>query len=665
MKDKKKDIKVFGIIAICIIILISIIYYQFETGDKAYSVAYDIGEVKSKYNSEVENIHEGLEIGQTFISKENNLGKIYINFSKVPNARNNTTVGGNAIVGLKDENKNVIAEKKIAFNHVRVNNNYEFEFPVQKESENKEYYLYVKFLNLEENYTKYFTILYSKQDLYKDGNMYINNVKADGDILFQEFYYHSNIKLLFNLIVIIITIIISILIITIYYIKNITPEKLFLYIVPIIMLLGLLIMPTLKSHDEVFHWTRIYDIAQGNLFTKKEDGIPKAIFPKEVDEIRIYDQLENLRYTDLKKQFEYKISEDSKKIVMKLSTTAIYSPVQYVPQAIGVFIVSKISNSPMLMAYAARAFNIIATILILYFAIKLIPFGKKTLLVLICIPIVLEGFVSMSPDAITVSTSFLFIAYVLKLLNERDKKITVKDKVVLLILSIIIALCKIVYLPIVGLMLILPKEKFKTRKEQVLTIATIMGIAIIVNLGWLLVSATYLSTFRGGDSKYQLLSILQNPIEYVQRLFSTINLYGRDYIYLMFGGELGWNEYLKMHSIVPITLEILYLFFSCTEEDSKNRFNKFQTAIIVLISLAVIGLVFTSLYIQWTPVTYDIIYGVQGRYFVPILPLISIGILSKLKIKNNYTEENKLKVLGITILILYTYVFLNTFLTNL
>ena len=46
MKDKKKDIKVFTIIGICILILLGIAYYQFDTKDKAYYVKYDIGDVK-------------------------------------------------------------------------------------------------------------------------------------------------------------------------------------------------------------------------------------------------------------------------------------------------------------------------------------------------------------------------------------------------------------------------------------------------------------------------------------------------------------------------------------------------------------------------------------------------------------------------------------------
>lgn len=307
----------------------------------------------------------------------------------------------------------------------------------------------------------------------------------------------------------------------------------------------------------------------------------------------------------------------------------------------------------------------LVSVIMLYFAIKFMPFGKKVLLLLVALPISVEGFVSMSPDALTISAVFLFIAYVLKLFNEKDKKITLKDKVILFGLSIVIALCKIVYLPIVGLLLILPKEKFKTKKEQIITIGIIMGTAILANLAWLVFSTTYLVTFRGGDSKYQLVNILSHPIQYIIMLFNTININSGSYLYSAFGGEIGWDEYVKLQWIVPIVFGGLYIFFSASDIELKNRFNKYQQIIIGLIVLAVVVLIFTSLYIQWTAMFSSEISGVQGRYFIPILPLISLVVLNKLKLKNEYTEEVKLKMLGITIWLTYIYVFLTIVINNL
>ena len=89
----------------------------------------------------------------------------------------------------------------------------------------------------------------------------------------------------------------------------------------------------------------------------------------------------------------------------------------------------------------------------------------------------------------------------------------------------------------------------------------------------------------------------------------------------------------------------------------KNKFSKFQNIIISLIVIVIIGLVFTSLYVQFTEIDSMTISGVQGRYFIPILLLIGL-LLWNLKINSNYNTESKMKLYGITTLILQLYIML-------
>ena len=346
-----------------------------------------------------------------------------------------------------------------------------------------------------------------------------------------------------------------------------------------------------------------------------------------------------------------------------MSTTAIYSPVQYTPQVLGMLI-SKITNNLGIMLYMSRLFNLLFALLIIYLAIKIIPYGKNILLILSLLPISIEGFSSMSPDCMTISICFLFIAYILNLLGNKDRKICTKDKIILLIMAIVISLCKIVYLPIVGLLLILQRDKYKTRKEQILTNIIIIGIPIILNLVWLYISSKYLATYRNGETSLQLYSLFQNPIEYIKTLFYTINYKGIEYMNSMLGVEIAWEEMIKLYSIVPITFLILLAFVSITDKDIKNVFNKYQKVIIILVILAVICLIFTSLYIQWTSVDSNIIEGIQGRYFIPIMPLILLILGGSLKIYNNYNSEMINKIIGVSIVLLYSYIFIMMFINN-
>ena len=54
-----------------------------------------------------------------------------------------------------------------------------------------------------------------------------------------------------------------------------------------------------------------------------------------------------------------------------------------------------------------------------------------------------------------------------------------------------------------------------------------------------------------------------------------------------------------------------------------------------IIFISTIILMFTSLYVQWTPLGASFIDGVQGRYFIPLL--IPIAILAN----NSYIKINK------------------------
>ena len=316
------------------------------------------------------------------------------------------------------------------------------------------------------------------------------------------------------------------------------------------------------------------------------------------------------------------------------------------------------------MAYGARIINMIIAIFLLYAAIKIMPFGKLGMLISMCFPIAIEGFTSMSPDAITISVAYLFTAYVLNIVFNKEKMVRKVDVFVLAVLSILISLCKIVYLPLVGLLLLIPREKFKTRKQQVLTVGIIMAVSIIANLVWLGVSSMYLSMYKDGNSGDQLSTLLHNPIEYLQRLFTTISVFGGDYIYSLLGLELGWNEFAYMYTLFPLLFGLLFIYANTSDESVKVRFTKYQNIIIGLIILAVVGLIFTSLYIQWNEPQNTTIIGVQGRYFIPLIPIATFFIFSKLKFTRDQTEEQVTKKAGIGICIINMYMLINLLILN-
>ena len=160
--------------------------------------------------------------------------------------------------------------------------------------------------------------------------MYINGEKQNGDIYFQEMYYNTAKLKVITLYMLTITIILAFIAIAIYYDKKTDVKKLFWCIIPILFIAFLIIMPIFKSHDEAFHWFRIYDIAQGNYLAEVKNEKPVATVKQEVLGItNITPEHINYKYIiDTIKEN----SQSGNTTTVSLDTTSIYNPLQYIPQ---------------------------------------------------------------------------------------------------------------------------------------------------------------------------------------------------------------------------------------------------------------------------------------------------------------------------------------------
>ena len=662
LEELKKNCKFYTIMTVSIILIILLMTYMVNISDKLYKkIDYKIGD------SYVEDIDTDTTITQKFIAEYNNLEKLYIEFEPFKDSSN---VGGDVLIGVRDEDGNIIKEEKITRNYIRENTTYKLKFKKQKLSQEKEYELYIKFVD-HEKYDKFYTVKYSKENKIENYKLLINGVEEEGTISFAQLY--SNNKKVYAYILTNIIMIFAVMSISIYIFKgkNIKEENIFLLTVPVICLMFMATMPTFKNHDELYHWIRTYEVSTGVLATKVEDGVQGTKMPEAITAI-MKSNWETTTYSDVNYALGIEMDKDNT-YTIDSKTAAVYAFVQYIPQAIGVAIARVFTSKPLIMAYAGRLFNIIFAMFVLYKAIKLMPFGKKIFLIISYIPIVIEGFSSLSPDAMTTSISFLYIAYILNLAFDEKKIVGLKQKIFLTILSIIVALCKIVYLPLVLLLFLIPKEKFcNTGKEdkspitkKILNIMLIAGIAVVINLLWLGFSSRYLLNLRDGDSKYQVLLLFKNPIMYIQELIYTFNLYGNNYLTGMLGESLGWGELIRLNFIVPSVLFVLLIIELVTDETLRNKFSGWQKFVIFITFLIIFGLIFTSLYVQWTTIGSESILGVQGRYFIPILPLLMLLIGNDIKIKSGYNDKSVLKAVAITGLLINIIVILTIIINHL
>ena len=418
---------------------------------------------------------------------------------------------------------------------------------------------------------------------------------------------------------------------------NIKIEKLYLILALVLGIMYGIANPLGKVPDEDQHARKTYMISKGIFFAdKNENGLPIGMINTKIKELvtrsttSYEDALNRLvaAETDYEYEMEYSM--------------ATYAPICHMPQAFGMFITRFFGAGISVQCYAARICNLLVSTILMYFAIKLIPFKKQVVMFLGLLPITLSEFASMSSDALTLSACIFFISYILYLKYDENKlKIEKKDVIILSIFSLIVSLCKIVYVPICLLIFTLPKQKFSSKKSNYITKICIFAVSLFINLIWLMYASTFLTEVNPGvNSSEQVKYILTHPISYCLILFRTIHIYNQTFIMSLCGEGLGhFNSQASVLFTFPCLAIFIMLFFV---NDDKNRkeFDWKEKLIYLIIFSSIVLLIYTSLYVAWTPVRSALILGVQSRYFLPAILLTAIVFDNK-RIIFNKTLKNK------------------------
>ncbi len=195
-------------------------------------------------------------------------------------------------------------------------------------------------------------------------------------------------------------------------------------------------------------------------------------------------------------------------------------------------------------------------------------------------------------------------------------------------------LIKAVYFPLILCFMILPKYKFQSLRGKITYNAIILIASIAVLASFLLplmfspAGANPYTDPRGGatDANAQISSVMSHPYSYIAILFRQFALHFYDYhlgkeawTYFAYGGYYqGWLLFVVSTAIIGIGL-----LAGSVEDAAKNvipmKIGTFSFALIAEM------LVYSALYVSFTPVGTTDIIGVQGYYMIPLVwPLILI-----------------------------------------
>ena len=464
--------------------------------------------------------------------------------------------------------------------------------------------------------------------------LFVDNLEVQGCWVMDIYKDYSEILRLHRLITALL--IIVVLTVFICQIKKIQIYKIF---IPVGILLGcvyLFVVPVLGTFDEqvhleniLYHTSQIFedniqedvdnDSGYSSFTTRKEYVEYSMILKDWTPSPQKYVKYENLFEScfDAEEKAEFQL------------TTSILSPSYlYLPQIIGATIAYACNCNLFTLVFIAAFFNLLFYVVIIGYSIKQIPFAKELLFLLAICPSAIKSAASLSYDGFINCIAFLLISYILKMVYS--KKIARKDLLISAIIFVVLSPCKLVYIFMGFLFFMLPiiQKCGKGYLKEILCIglgAMLMLVAVQFDNIVKLVNRSQgvvMSPF--GSESYSYMDIIQQPKAIIKLFIFTIT---RDFgnIFAKAFARIQYIEYPLFLVVGLVCCIIMVLVYS-----DKVIFTRKSRIVSVITIFLVAGALFTSA-IAWTKKESIVLMGLQGRYFIPILPVCFLLIKSYMK----------------------------------
>ena len=400
------------------------------------------------------------------------------------------------------------------------------------------------------------------------------------------------------------------------------------------------------SPDEMSHYLSAYRMS--NIFMGQIGQLGDERLVMRMEDFEFYDQL----YTALGPGYYIHISEimhpfanTTGSIVVEgaMVTNAIFS---YAFSGLAITIARLLNLSGVMTFYAGRMANLLFLVLVLRYLMKRLPFGKSALYAVVAIPMMLQVAATYSYDVTTFCFVALFVTRVLEMAYT-ERKVTKRDVSLCAFYGALMAPSKMVFLPLLFCALLIPgrrlsKNRATARRRKALIIGAGIASALLVTLAVGLLGAdSSLRKIAESNTTKKMLSWVNEPAytvswilssfdEFIAMYFRTLVVLADHYFFTMFGSSLGWMDIPVMHVYCLVCFVLIILAAHIREEKLDIQTVGMGPRIWVgLLCAASLALTMLAMLLSWTPVSYDYIVGVQGRYFLPLLVPIALLMTSR------------------------------------
>jgi uncharacterized membrane protein len=375
-----------------------------------------------------------------------------------------------------------------------------------------------------------------------------------------------------------------------------------------------------RTPDERNHFLRGYQISEGRLHSFRVDGgFPGDNLPASLS--RLSEALGNhsdhhIQPAQISLARSLSIVPEKREFVE--FSTAIYSPLAYLPSALSILTGRALGAGPLALVYFARAGNLLVGAWLISLAISHAGFARPAVLIIALFPMTLAQVASASADAVSYGIGFFWIAIVVE--TAISPKLGIDRRRILLLVGLALALSLIrPPYPLLGLLVFLIPPKRFGGKIAILVCSTVMAASLLPALAWnascadLYVKPVAEQNIEpAGQTKW----IMKHPGPFFHRVKQDLKRNGLEY-WEQLVGRLGWlNIRLPSWIIAGFALALAVNLF-LGSRDAPFPFWWQRVALAVVALGGVLAIEF-ALYLTFNPVASPYILGVQGRYFTPL-----------------------------------------------
>ncbi|MCP3138245.1 DUF2142 domain-containing protein [Pyxidicoccus xibeiensis] len=411
-----------------------------------------------------------------------------------------------------------------------------------------------------------------------------------------------------------------------------------LFFVAVASLVGLVttfLTPPFQVPDEPVHYYRAFHISEGHLVAEKVGNDAESVggmLPRSMIETV------DITMRDIPFNAHVKVDRERMRKALDLplapgdrvpygfAAASVYFPLVYFPQALGMLPARLFEPAPVVLLWAGRLGNLLASVVLIALALRLLPFHRWTFALLALTPMVLFQRTSVSGDPLTFSACVLLMAVAFHLTFVHRERLRPAQLGLLLGCAVFVALCKQAYLPLTLLFLLLPVARLGSLRRYAMALAVVVAVPTLLQLAW---SATAKAAYRPGAVSAQIAFVLQNPFKVlgylVTSFWADLPRLSRESI-----GKFGWLD-TPLPDAGLVALVILVLAVALLDGPTEERVGWRVRLLSLAIALGGFLLVHAMLYVAWTPVAAEQVQGVQGRYLLPFFPLLVVAIAPSLR----------------------------------